>query len=107
MAFTMEQHTFVSVFDINCINEKGYSTNSDDWTLVYYPAAYSEGNTAGIKVKKVEYPSTSGFGETVHWLDTAFAEDKSEWNKHANICLTGHQMNLLVLFLDTKSIAKT
>ena len=41
------------------------------------------------------------------WLDTAYAEDKSEWNKHASVCLTSHKMNLLVLFLDTKSATKT
>ena len=107
MAFTKEQHTFVSVIEIDCILEKGHSSASDDYTLVYYPAASFEDNTAGIKVKRVEYPSMGSFGETVHWLDTAYAEDKSEWNKHANICLSAHQMNLLVLILNTKSIVKT
>ena len=37
MAFVNEQHVFISVYDINCIREKGYSTKEEDWTLVYYP----------------------------------------------------------------------
>ena len=48
-----------------------------------------------------------GFSEVVHWLDAAYAEDTAQWSKHANICLTAHKMNILILFLDTKSIVKT
>lgn len=56
---------------------------------------------------KVHYPKTSSFGEVVHWLDAAYALDTASWSKHASICLTSHDMNLLVLYLDTKSIKKT
>ena len=56
---------------------------------------------------KVDYPDTKAFGETVHWLDVAYAEDTASWSKHANICLTSHKMNLLILVLDTKSALKS
>lgn len=98
----------MAVIDLSCIRGNGFSTNNEDWTLVYYPAASPEDTSDKIKVKKVQQHSAgSNFSETVLWLDRAYAEDKGEWNKHASVCLTSHKMNLMVLFLDTKSIAKT
>ena len=53
MAFDHEQHNFLAVTEVRCIREKGFSTEGDDWTIVYYPAASSEDNSAKVKVKKV------------------------------------------------------
>lgn len=111
MAFTIEQHVFVSVYDRNCIKEHGYSSKDEDWTLVYYPAVSEtvlpDSQDYKKRVMKVHYPKSSSFGEVVHWLDAAYALDTASWSKHASICLTSHEMNLLVLYLDTKSIKKT
>lgn len=96
MAFTQEQHNFFSVFDINCIKEKGLSGKEQDWTLVYYPASTSPSKP---KLRKVHYPNTGAFGDIVHWLDTAYAEDTQTWSKHSHICLTSHAMNVLILFV--------
>ena len=38
IAFEREQHDFVAVYDMNCIKEKGFSHDENDWALVYYPA---------------------------------------------------------------------
>ncbi len=59
------------------------------------------------KVMKVEYPNSKGFADVVHWLDTAYAEETATWSKHANICLKSHEMDMLILLLDTDSIAES
>ena len=52
------------------------------------------------KIRKVNYPAMASFGDIVHWLDAAYAEDTQKWSKHTHICLTAHSMNILILFTD-------
>lgn len=101
MAFTREQHKFVSVLDTNCIKEKGYSAKEQDWTLVYYPT--STASSTEPKVRRYYYPTSGGYAEVVHWLDAAYAEETMKWSKHAHVCLTSHQMNILVLFVEDEA----
>ena len=101
MAFTHEQHNFVSVLDTKCIKQKGHSALEQDWTLVYYPASTSQFKEP--KIRRVNYPASGAFGDIVHWLDTAYAEDTQSWSKHTHICLTSHAMNILILFTDDNS----
>ena len=100
MAFTHEQHNFVSVLDPKCIRERGFSAEEQDWTLVYYPGRSGFTYMKSPKIRKVNYPASAGFGDVVHWLDAAYAEDTQQWSKHTHICLTSHAMNILILFTE-------
>ena len=104
MAFSKEQHDFVAVFDRNCMNKLGYSSKEQDWTLVYYPSNAKSTSDPKVKAMKVHYPQVTSYGETVHWLDMVYAEDTMRWNKHANICLQSHGINMAILILDTNSL---